>query len=113
MYTNAFQHTKNKGNLFSEVKVVGPLLAGLPLKLRAFYLKKQDIPGLLLKFCKQRNFAIFGPDVFDTFYFGCFMLYFVVVRKYVFINFRDRFYWFKDLWRIKSVKNILGPFEIA
>ena len=32
MYTNAFQHTKNKGNLFSEVKVIGPLLAGLPLK---------------------------------------------------------------------------------
>ena len=31
MYTNAFQHTKNKGNLFSEVKVIGPLLAGLPL----------------------------------------------------------------------------------
>ena len=26
------QHTKNKGNLFSEVKVIGPLLAGLPLK---------------------------------------------------------------------------------
>jgi hypothetical protein len=32
LYTNAFQHTKNKGNLFSEVKVIGPLLAGLPLK---------------------------------------------------------------------------------
>ena len=32
MYINAFQHTKNKGNLFSEVKVIGPLLAGLPLK---------------------------------------------------------------------------------
>jgi hypothetical protein len=32
LYTNAFQHTKNKGNLFSDVKVIGPLLAGLPLK---------------------------------------------------------------------------------
>jgi hypothetical protein len=31
LYTNAFQHTKNKGNLFTEVKVIGPLLAGLPL----------------------------------------------------------------------------------
>ena len=32
LYTNAFQHIKNKGNLFFEVKVIGPLLAGLPLK---------------------------------------------------------------------------------
>jgi hypothetical protein len=32
LYTNAFQHTGDEGNLFSEVKVIGPLLAGLPLK---------------------------------------------------------------------------------
>ncbi len=32
MYTNAFQHTKMKGNLLSKVKVTGLLLAGLPLK---------------------------------------------------------------------------------
>ena len=31
MFSNAFQHTKIEGNLFSEVYVIGPLLAGLPL----------------------------------------------------------------------------------
>ena len=32
MFSNAFQHRKIEGNLFSEVHVIGPLLAGLPLK---------------------------------------------------------------------------------
>ena len=43
MFSNAFQHTKIEGNLFSEVDVIGALLAELPLKVaRAHELAKKE-----------------------------------------------------------------------
>jgi hypothetical protein len=46
LYTIAFQHIKNKGNQFSELKVIGPLLAGLPLKTPAnFYICEHSQSG--------------------------------------------------------------------